>query len=210
MSPMEKNYCCEDRLLHVFLSMAIFMSSPAVLVADDVLGTPITTGSLPSIPLSLEGEAVSRPSEQASDLVWGGEMAFDWKAWAVVGVAGIVLIGVRLFGRRPVFKIPSDVFELLGEATLGNGQTVRIIRFGPKTLLVSTGNGGPKTLSELDDPLATEWIAAACRGEQTLRSLASHAASDDGASGADGANVRQLVQEEDGSASVCSQQSEVA
>ena len=102
------------------------------------------------------------------------------------------------------------MFELLGEATLGNGQTVRIVRFGPKTLLVSTGNGGPKTLSELDDPLATEWIAAACRGEQTLRSLASHAASDDGASGADGANVRQLVQEEDGSASVCSQQSEVA
>ena len=62
MSPMEKNYCCEDRLLHVFLSMAIFMSSPAVLVADDVLGTPITTGSLPSIPLSLEGEAIIRPS----------------------------------------------------------------------------------------------------------------------------------------------------
>ncbi len=210
MSPMEKNYCCEDRLLHVFLSMAIFMSSPAVLVADDVLGTAITTGSLPSIPLSLEGEAVSRSSEQTSDLVWGSKLAFDWKAWAVVGVAGLVLIGVRLFGRRPALKIPSDVFELLGEATLGNGQTVRIVRFGPKTLLVSTGNGGPKTLSELDDPLATEWIAAACRGEQTLRSLVSRPTSDDGGSVADGANIRQLVQEEDGSASVCSQQSEVA
>ena len=207
---MKKKYCCEDWLLHVFLSMVIFISSPAALVADDVLDTPVTPGSLPSIPLSLEGEAVSRPSEQTSDLVWGSKMAFDWKAWAVVGVAGIVLIGVRLFGRRPVFKIPSDVFELLGEATLGNGQTVRIVRFGPKTLLVSTGNGGPKTLSELDDPLATEWIAAACRGEQTLRSLASRPASDDGGSVADGANIRQLVQEEDGSASVCSQQSEVA
>ncbi|MBT7728133.1 MAG: hypothetical protein HN703_04555, partial [Planctomycetaceae bacterium] len=52
------------------------------------------------------------------------------------------------------------------------GQAVRIVRFGPKTLLVSVGSGGPKTLSELDDPLATEWIAAACRGEQTLRPLA--------------------------------------
>ena len=49
-------------------------------------------------------------------------MAFDWKAWAVVGVAGIVLIGVRLFGRRPVFKIPSDVFELLGERRLETGK----------------------------------------------------------------------------------------
>ena len=207
---MEKKYCCEDWLLHVLLSMAIFISSPAVLVADEVLDTPVTTGSLPNIPLSLEGEAVSRSSEQTSDLVWGSKLAFDWKAWAVVGVAGLVLIGVRLFGRRPAFKIPSDVFELLGEATLGNGQTVRIVRFGPKTLLVSTGNGGPKTLSELDDPLATEWIAAACRGEQTLRSLVSRPTSDDGGSVADGANIRQLVQEEDGIASVCSQQSEVA
>lgn len=210
MSPMEKNYCYKDWWLHVFLGMAIFISSPAAIVAEDVPDTPITTGSLPNIPLSLEEVAVSHPSEQTSDLVWGSEMAFDWKAWAVVGVAGIVLVGVRLFGRRPVFKIPSDVFELLGEATLGNGQSVRIVRFGPKTLLVSMGNGGPKTLSELDDPLATEWIAAACRGEQTLRSLVSHSANDNGASDADGANIRQLVQEEDGSASVCSQQSEVA
>ena len=35
-----------------------------MLVADDVLGTAITTGSLPSIPLSLEGEVVSRPSSK--------------------------------------------------------------------------------------------------------------------------------------------------
>ena len=109
-------------------------------------------------------------------------MAFDWKAWAVVGSAGIVLVCVRLFSRRAVFKIPNDVFELLGEATLGGGQSVRIVRFGPKTLLVSVGTGGPKTLSELDDPLATEWIAAACRGEQTLRSLTSRSTVSDGSS----------------------------
>jgi len=65
--------------------------------------------------------------------------------------------------------VPADVFEQLGETTLGNGQAVRIVRFGPKTLLIGSGSSGPITLSELDDPLATEWIAAACRGEQTLR-----------------------------------------
>ena len=137
-------------------------------------------------------------------------MAFDWKAWAVVGVAGIVLVSIRLFGRRTVLKMPSDVFELLGEATLGGGQPVRIVRFGPKTLLVSVGSGGPKTLSELDDPLATEWIAAACRGEQTLRSLVSHSQTGVDSSGADVAHVLQSVQEEDGSGSVRSHQSEVA
>jgi hypothetical protein len=99
------------------------------------------------------------------------------------------LVGVRLFNRRTEFKIPSDVFELLGESTLGNGQAVRIIRFGPKTLLVSVGSGGPKTLSELDDPLATEWIAAACRGEQTLRSSASRLSVDNNSKDPSGSQV---------------------
>jgi hypothetical protein len=117
----------------------------------------------------LEETSETQPSGTSNALSFGSEMAFDWKAWAVVGVAGAVLVGIRLFSRQAVFKIPSDVFELLGESTLGGGQIVRIVRFGPKTLLVSVGSGGPKTLSELDDPLATEWIAAACRGEQTLR-----------------------------------------
>ena len=174
------------------------------------LTLPRTIGSLPSIPLSLEGTSASQPSERSSDLAWNSEVAFDWKAWAVVGFAGIVLVGIRLISRRTVFKMPSDVFELLGEATLGGGQPVRVVRFGPKTLLVSVGSGGPKTLSELDDPLATEWIAAACRGEQTLRSLASHSMTGNDSSGADVAHVLESVQKEDESSSVRSHQSEVA
>ena len=182
------------------------ISSPAALPADDLSDTPSTIG-LPSIPLSLEGSSLGQPSEQAGELAWSSETAFDWKAWAVVAGAGIVLVCIRLFSQRTVFKIPNDVFELLGEATLGGGQSVRVVRFGPKTLLVSVGSGGPKTLSELDDPLATEWIAAACRGEQTLRSLASPSAASDGSSDAD---VLQSDQKEDGSGYVRSHQSEVA
>ena len=200
---------CDKWLGHIFI-VVLSINTPAAMCADDVPGAPGTIGSLPSIPLSLEESSASQPAEQSSDLAWNSEMAFDWKAWAVVGVAGIVLVSIRLFGRRIVVKMPSDVFELLGEATLGGGQPVRIVRFGPKTLLVSVGSGGPKTLSELDDPLATEWIAAACRGEQTLRFLASHSKNGDGSSGAGVAHVLQSVQEEDGSGSVPSHQSEVA
>lgn len=75
---------------------------------------------------------------------------------------------------------------------------------------MSVGSGGPKTLSELDDPLATEWIAAACRGEQTLRSLASHSMTGNDSSGGDVAHVLESVQKEDESSSVRSHQSEVA
>ncbi|MBT6054424.1 MAG: flagellar biosynthetic protein FliO [Planctomycetaceae bacterium] len=153
-------------------SLAIFVCSHALLYADEFDPNTQSLSEFPAVSLSLEEESKTQPSDISNALSFGNEVAFDWKAWAVVGVAGAVLVGVRLFSRRAVFKIPSDVFELLGESTLGGGQAVRIVRFGPKTLLVSVGSGGPKTLSELDDPLATEWIAAACRGEQTLRPLA--------------------------------------
>ncbi len=206
MSHMKFFSFYEKWLGHIFI-VVMSVSAPAAMCADDAANAPRTMGSLPSIPLSLEESSASQPSERSSDLSWNSEMAFDWKAWAVVGFAGIVLVSIRLISRRTAFKMPSDVFELLGEATLGGGQPVRIVRFGPKTLLVSVGSGGPKTLSELDDPLATEWIAAACRGEQTLRSLASPSAASDGSSDAD---VLQSDQKEDGSGYVRSHQSEVA
>ena len=209
MSPMKTFAYYEKWLGHIFIVVMSF-SAPVAMCADDVPNSPRTIGSLPSIPLSLDGSLASQPSEQSSDLAWNSEMAFDWKAWAVVGIAGMVLVGIRFFSHRTVFKIPSDVFELLGEATLGGGQPVRIVRFGPKTLLVSVGSGGPKTLSELDDPLATEWIAAACRGEQTLRSLVGHSMAGDDSSDADVTHVLQSVQEENGSGSIRSHQSEVA
>ena len=209
MIPTEKFSCYERWLGRIFFMMAMSISSPAVLPADELSDTPTTIG-LPDIPLSLEESSLGQPAEQAGDLAWSSEMAFDWKAWAVVGSAGIVLVCIRLFSRRAVFQIPNDVFELLGEATLGGGQSVRIVRFGPKTLLVSVGTGGPRTLSELDDPLATEWIAAACRGEQTLRSLASHSMVSDGSSDTGNAHVLQSSQTEDGSGSVGPHQSEVA
>ena len=206
MSPMKNFSGCEKWLGRIFFMVAMSISSPAALPADDLSDTPSAIG-LPSIPLSLEQSSLGQSSEQVGEFAWSSETAFDWKAWAVVGGAGIVLVCIRLFSRRTVFKIPNDVFELLGEATLGGGQSVRVVRFGPKTLLVSVGSGGPKTLSELDDPLATEWIAAACRGEQTLRSLASPSAASDGSSDAD---VLQSDQKEDGSGYVRSHQSEVA
>ena len=127
-----KNFsCCEKWLGQIFFMVAMSISSPAALPADDLSDTPSTIG-LPSIPLSLEGSSLGQPSEQAGELAWSSETAFDWKAWAVVAGAGIVLVCIRLFSRRTVYKIPNDVFELLGEATLGgdlaSGPAAQVLR----------------------------------------------------------------------------------
>ena len=88
----------------------------------------------------------------------------DWKLLAAIAAAFAVLAAVRLAtGRRPLTPPPPDVFEVLGTAPVAAGHTARIVRFGPKTLLVAVSASGCHTLAELTDSQATEAIATACR-----------------------------------------------
>ena len=90
----------------------------------------------------------------------------DWRLAAVLGLTLAVLVGVRMTASRRTPPLPPDVFEVLGTASLGGQQAVRIVRFGPKTLLVGVSAAGATTLAEIGDPQATARIAAACRGVQ--------------------------------------------
>ena len=155
------------------LSWGVMVAGLAVFPAAAVKADQPAKARPASIPLTLEQavEPGASAAGQADGPTDRGPLSFDWQAWAVVALAVAGMLGLRFFGRQRTQPLPTDVFELLGEATLGGGQPVRIVRFGPKTLLVTTGSGGPRTLAELDDPLATEWIAAACRGDRTLRAV---------------------------------------
>jgi len=83
---------------------------------------------------------------------------------AILAAAGVALVVFRVAGRRRAASLPPDVFDVLGTASLGPAHAVRIVRFGPKTLLVSVSAGGCRTLAEVADPQATDCIVAACRG----------------------------------------------
>lgn len=87
----------------------------------------------------------------------------DWRLLAALGGAFAVLAGHRLLASRRVPSLPPDVFEVLGTASLGGQQSVRIVRFGPRTLLLGVSSAGWQTLAELADPQSTEAIVAACR-----------------------------------------------
>lgn len=88
----------------------------------------------------------------------------DWKLLAALGVAFGVLAAVRFLPRRAAAALPPDVFEVLGEASLGGPHAVRVVRFGPRTLLVGVSAAGCQTLAEISDPAATERVVAACHG----------------------------------------------
>jgi hypothetical protein len=88
----------------------------------------------------------------------------DWRLLVALGGAFAALAGYRVFASRRVAALPPDVFEVLGEGSLGGQQSVRIVRFGPRTLLLGVSSSGCQTLAELTDPQATDAIVAACRG----------------------------------------------
>ncbi len=79
----------------------------------------------------------------------------------VAAIAG--LIALSWLNKKQPATVPRDVFEVLGCGQLDRAHRVAVVRFGPKTLLVSIAGSSCSTLSELDDPAATETIAHACR-----------------------------------------------
>jgi flagellar biosynthetic protein FliP len=115
---------------------------------------------LPTVPLA------ERPPTPLRPLPAAPPSPLDWRVVASLAAVLAVFGGLRFVARRRLTGLPPDVYEVLGSATLGGQQAVRIVRFGPKTLLVSVSSSGCQTLSEIVDPEATARIAAACRGQQ--------------------------------------------
>ena len=89
----------------------------------------------------------------------------DWTPLLAVAAAFALVAAFRFTSLRRAKSLPPDVFELLGEASLGGQQTARVVRFGPRTLLIGVSSAGCQTLAEIDDPQATERIAIACRSD---------------------------------------------
>jgi len=154
---------------------------PAALVTE--------TGRGPGVPLERE-PVVGRPvplvaAAGAAEMTHGGRSTAvvqpsagpalsDWRVIAALGAAFVLLASFKLFARRGGASVPPpDVFEVLAAAPLAGQHAVKIVRFGPKTLLVGVSSAGCTTLAEIADPQATARIAAACRGGQRpLQALA--------------------------------------
>jgi len=125
---------------------------------------------LPALPLTARGASVpialptDLPSNLPSEAAGRPGQLTDWKLLAAIAATLVVVAAATAFTKRRTTLLPPDVFEVLGEGSLGGQHAVRIVRFGPKTLLVGVSAAGCQTLAELSDPQATACIAAACRG----------------------------------------------
>ena len=140
--------------------------SPEPLVADAAVvpaahGEPAPRATADrGVPL---GPVPLRPADSATAAPAGGPRPMpDWRLLIALGGAFAAIAAYRFVGQRRPAALPPDVFELLGEASLGGQQSVRVVRFGPRTLLVGVSPAGLRTLAEVTDPHATERIVSAC------------------------------------------------
>ena len=135
-----------------------------VCCSGTVVGEPLV--ELPAVPLTdaAGGEPAVLTPQQIEPQLRSPGLLLDWRILAVLLVAAGGLFALRRFSVPKVSSLPPDVFEVLGSGSIGSSHPVRVIRFGPKTLLVSVSSAGCKTLSEIADVEATACIVQACKG----------------------------------------------
>jgi flagellar biogenesis protein FliO len=68
-------------------------------------------------------------------------------------------------------RLPNEVVDVLGQATLGHRQNVQLLRLGGRLLLLSVTPNGAETLAEVTDAVEVERLTALCR-KSTTRSAA--------------------------------------
>ena len=133
---------------------------PASVVEAATAAGPAAARSLAPVPLSTE------PQPSVGSRTPAFRPLPDWRLLVALGSAFAAVAVYRVVTARRSVGMPPDVFEVLGEASLGGQQSVRIIRFGPRTLLVGVSSAGCQTLAELTDPQATDRMVAACHGSR--------------------------------------------
>jgi flagellar biogenesis protein FliO len=86
----------------------------------------------------------------------------DLRVTAFVAAMLAAVLFLKWGVRRAARPLPREVYAVLGEAPLGGQHSARIVRFGPKTILIAVSGAACTPLSEIDDALVTEQLATAC------------------------------------------------
>jgi flagellar protein FliO/FliZ len=90
---------------------------------------------------------------------------FGWVG-ALLLVLGLFMLAAWMIRRaspRMHRALPSEVFEMLGHAPLGNRQQAQLLRCGNKLILLAASLNGLEPLTEITDPAEVERLTALCR-----------------------------------------------
>jgi flagellar biogenesis protein FliO len=91
-------------------------------------------------------------------------------------VLGLFWVTVKLLNRgvkNGGKSLPKNVVEVLGNAPMMGRQSLQVIRFGNKILLVAVSPAGYDTLTEITDPLEVDRLAGMCHANSPHSSTSS-------------------------------------
>lgn len=141
---------------------AELLPEPAVEPIAEVTPARLLEPTFPdAIPIGAIPAGATKSADETSGSTRGAS-SLDLRITAFLGALLAAVLFLKWNGRRTMHRPPAEVFAVLGEASLGGQHVARIIRFGPKTLLVGVSGTTCTTLAEIDDSGATEAITAAC------------------------------------------------
>lgn len=118
---------------------------------------------MPLAPRSPNARNVPRPAASGTSRM----LATMISSLAVV--LGLFMLLVWLVRRslpRSSASVPKEVVEVFGRATITPRQSVHVVRFGSKMLLLSITPGGMEALSEITDRAEVDRLAGLCQESQ--------------------------------------------
>ncbi len=124
---------------------------------------PRTLNTNGAKPIPLAGPNTKTPAAASS---WG---SFGTMLGSLAIVLALFVVTIKLLRRgMPGAKqrLGSNVVEVLGQTPLAPRQTLQVIRFGNKILLVAMSPDGCDTLTEITDPLEVDRVAGMCQQSQ--------------------------------------------
>jgi flagellar biogenesis protein FliO len=81
----------------------------------------------------------------------------------VLGLFFVVVWFTRRALPRAATTLPGEAVQVLGRTPLSGRQTMHVIRFGPKLLLIAVTQNSAATLAEISDAAEVERIAGLCQ-----------------------------------------------
>lgn len=134
-------------------------------VAMAVNAAPLSAPLDVSVQATSEQQSLGAAREPAQSAASSGVSEVVRMLGALTAVVGLAFAAKWWLRRSGIAtRMQGGAFEIIARHSIGRGQSVLVVRFGPRLLCVEQARDGLRTLSELTDPAQVAATIAEARG----------------------------------------------
>lgn len=130
--------------------------------------------AVPAIQSAAEQQSLGSEQQSAQSATSSGVSEAVRMLGALTVVVGLAFAAKWWLRRSGIAtRMQGGAFEIVARHSVGRGQNILLVRFGPRLLCVEQARDGLRTLSELTDPAQVAATMAEARGGDSNRGAAS-------------------------------------